>query len=148
MRRAAQIPAAVGRSGHVGEALHGLGEIGNGLVGVAVFDTVSDAVFDMAFQYDLAGFVQGRFGGVDLGKNVLAGDVFIDHTVYGLYLADDFFQASVQVFRIHALSHVVNLLVSKTIYPYGYSLVSIIMGCNRGIVKKERVFYNERECGC
>ena len=42
------------------------------------------------FQYDLAGFVQGRFGCIDLGQDVFTWDVFFHHTVDCLHLSNDF----------------------------------------------------------
>ena len=80
---------------HVCKSLDGLGEVGDGLVGVAVLDAVADTVVDVPFQNDLSDLVQGGLGGVDLGEDVLAGDVLIDHAVDGLHLSDNFFQAAV-----------------------------------------------------
>ena len=60
-------------SAHIREPFHGLGEVLNGLVGVAVLDAIPDTVLDVAFQHHLPALVQGRLGRVDLGKDVLAG---------------------------------------------------------------------------
>ena len=45
---------------HVGEALHRLGEAGDGLFRVAVLDAVPDAVLDMPLQHHLAAAGAGR----------------------------------------------------------------------------------------
>ena len=108
-------------SAHVGKPLHGLGEFLNGLVGVAVLDAVPHAVLDVTFQHDLPTLVQGGFGSVDLGENILAGDVLVHHAVNGLYLTDDLFQTAVQVVGIHALLH-------KNLHTDGcISIVSFIL---------------------
>ena len=73
---------------------------------------IPDAVLQMALQHHLPRPVQGRFGRVDLGKNVLAGYVFVHHAVDGLHLADDLFQAAVQIRRIHTLLHKIRALLS------------------------------------
>ena len=80
---------------HVCKPLDGLGEVGDGLLGVAVLDAVADTVVDVPFQNDLSDLVQGGLGSIDLGEDVLAGDVLIDHAVDGLHLSDNFFQAAV-----------------------------------------------------
>ena len=90
---------------HIREALDGFGEIFDRFIRVAVLDAVADAVLDVALEHDLAAAVQRRFGRVELRKNVLAGDVLVDHAVDGLHLTDDFFEPAVQIFRVHALSH-------------------------------------------
>ncbi len=90
---------------NVGKALDSLGEPGNSVFCIAMFDTVADAVADMAFQYDLANPVQGRLGSVNLGEDVLAGYILVNHAVYGLDLSYDFVETAVQVCLIHALLH-------------------------------------------
>ena len=90
---------------NVGKALDGLGEPGNSVLSIAMFDAVAHAVADMAFQNDLANPVQGRLGSVNLGKNVLAGNILVYHAVYGLDLSYDFVETAVQVCLIHALLH-------------------------------------------
>ena len=57
---------------------------------------------------DPSAAVKRRFCGVDLREDVLAWYVLIDHAVNSLYLPDYFFQAAVQVGRIHALFHIVS----------------------------------------
>ena len=83
---------------HIGEPLHCLGEALDSLIRISMLDAVPDAVLDVAFQNHLTGLVQGRLGGIDLGKDVFAGDIFVDHAVDGLNLADDLFQSAVQIF--------------------------------------------------
>ena len=56
-----------------------------------MFNAIADTMFDMAFQHYFSAAVKGRFCSIDLGKYILAGNVLINHTVYGLYLADYFF---------------------------------------------------------
>ena len=90
---------------NVGKAFDGLGEPGNSVLSIAMFDAVAHAVADMAFQNDLANPVQGRLGSVNLGKNVLAGNILVYHAVYGLDLSYDFVETAVQVCLIHALLH-------------------------------------------
>ena len=58
-----------------------------------------------ASDLDLSGLVKSRLGGVDLGEDVLAGHIFVDHAVDGLHLADDLFQTPVQIVCVHTLSH-------------------------------------------
>ena len=83
---------------HIREALDRLCEALNSLIRVPVLDAVPDAVLDVAFQNHLTGLVQGRLGGIDLGQDVFAGDILVDHAVDGLNLADDLFQSAVQIF--------------------------------------------------
>jgi hypothetical protein len=89
--------------------LDGFGKVGDGLVGVAVFDAFTDAVVQMPFQNDLPRLVQGLFYGVYLNKNVLAGDVLINHFVDCPYLPADSVQPFMQIIRIHTLAHYVVL---------------------------------------
>ena len=63
---------------------------------------------DQLEKIDLTGLVQGRLGGIDLGKDVFAGDILVDHAVNGLNLADNLFQSAVQILSIHALLHMQN----------------------------------------
>ena len=83
---------------HIGKAFHCFGELFNGLVRVAVFDAVPDAMLDMSLQHHFAAAVQGRTRSVDLRENVLARNILVDHPVNGLNLTDDLFQAAMQVF--------------------------------------------------
>ena len=83
---------------HIGKAFHCFGELFNGLVRVAVFDAVPDAMLDMSLQYHFAAAVQGRACSVDLRENVLARNILVDHPVNGLNLTDDLFQAGMKVF--------------------------------------------------
>ena len=92
-------------SAHVGEPLHRFGEIAHRLVQIAVLDAVPHTVADMPFQHHLPALVQGRFGRVQLGEDVLTGHILVDHPVNGLYLPRDLFQPPVQIFRIHTLPH-------------------------------------------
>ena len=68
-------------------------------------DAVFNAVAEMTFQNNLAAAVQRRLRGVDLGEDILAGDVLIDHAVDGLNLTDDFLESAVKVVGIHARTH-------------------------------------------
>ena len=72
---------------------------------LAVLDAIPDTVLDVAFQHHLPALVQGRLGRVDLGKDILAGNILVDHPVNGLHLPDDLFQPTVQIVGVHALSH-------------------------------------------
>jgi hypothetical protein len=74
---------------YAGEMLYGFGKAGYGLVGVAVFDAFPDAMVQMPLQNDLPHLMQGFFYGVYLDKNVLAGNVLVNHFVDGLYLPGD-----------------------------------------------------------
>ena len=67
------------------------------LVGIAVLDAIPDAVLDVAFQHHLPALVQGRFGRVDLGEDVLTGHILVDHPVNGLHLPNDLLQPTMQV---------------------------------------------------
>ena len=40
--------------GHIGEALHRLRKVGNGLIRVSMFDSIPDAVLDVPFQHHLS----------------------------------------------------------------------------------------------
>lgn len=75
---------------HICEPLHGFGKIRNGLIRVAMLDTVAHTMLDMSFQDHLSGLMQSRFGGIDLCKNIFAGNILIDHAVNRLYLTNDF----------------------------------------------------------
>lgn len=90
---------------HVGEALDRGGKAFKRLIHIAVGDAVADAVLDVSFEHDFAAAVECGFRRVDLGEDVLAGDVLVDHPVNGLYLPDDLFQSAVQIVRVHALPH-------------------------------------------
>ena len=83
---------------HIREPFHRLGEALDSLIRVPVLDAVPDAVLDVAFQNHLTGLVQGRLGGIDLGKDVFAGDILVDHAVDGLNLANNLFQSAMQIF--------------------------------------------------
>ena len=63
----------------IGRAFHCFGKFFNRCVCIPVFDAVTDTVFDMAFQYNLVGLIECRFCGIDLGQDVLAGNIFINH---------------------------------------------------------------------
>ena len=78
-------------SGHIGKTLNCFGKVLNGFFCVAVFNAVAHAVLNMPFQHNLPYAVQCRFGGVNLHKNVLAGHIFVNHSVNSLHLADNFF---------------------------------------------------------
>ena len=73
-----------------------------------MLNAIADTVFDVPLKHDLSAAVKCRFGGVDLGEDILARYVLVDHPVNGLYLTNDFFQTAVQVIRIHALFHIVS----------------------------------------
>ena len=92
---------------HIGKTLDGLCEIPDLLL-VALRDRVADAVVDVPFQNDLPDFVERRFDGIDLRKDILAGDVLVDHPVDRLDLSADFCEPPMEVFRVHALFHVLS----------------------------------------
>ena len=104
-------------SGFVAEVLKGFGEFGDGFIGIPVFDTVADAVFEVSFENDLSEFVKGAFGGVDLNQDLFAGDVSVDHFIDGIELSDNLVHSAVQIFRIHTLTHCFHL-VSFSEIPY------------------------------
>ena len=54
-------------------------------------------MLDVSLQDELPRFVQGGFRRVDLGKDVLAGHILVDHPVDGVDLTDDLLQPAVQV---------------------------------------------------
>ena len=64
--------------------------------------------------------MQRGFGRIDLRKNILTRHVLVYHPVDCLNLPDNFFQAAMQVFRIHTLFHKRILLYRK-----GYMLIII-----------------------
>lgn len=76
---------------HVGETFDGFCKAGNRRIRIAMLDSFADAMPDVPFEYDLSAGMQRGFCGVDLGENVLAGLVFVDHAVNRLNLAQDFF---------------------------------------------------------
>ena len=73
-------------SAHIGEAFHSFCEVFDGFICVSMFDTVTDAMLDMPFQDYLSAAMKCRFCGVQLGKNILTRDIFIDHSGNGLRL--------------------------------------------------------------
>ena len=91
---------------HIGKPFDRLGETLDRFVGIAVFNTVSHAMFDMALENNLAALVQGGFCSINLREHVFARDVFVDHAVNRLHLTDDLLKPAMQVIGIHALSHV------------------------------------------
>ena len=56
-----------------------------------MFNAIADAVLDMSFQNHLAAAMQRRFRCVQLGKNILTGNILINHFIDGPHLADDLF---------------------------------------------------------
>lgn len=122
---------------HVGETFDCLGEALDGLLRVPMRDSVAYTMSNMSFQDDLADPMERGFSGVDLGKNVLTGDIFFDHSVNGLDLPDDFAQAAVQVFYIHALSHFLPP-IPIGVYAYYRGKQSLCQG-GREKVKKEMI---------
>jgi hypothetical protein len=88
-----------------GKMLYGFGKVGYGLVGIAMFDAFPDAVVQVPLQNDLPRLVQGFFYGIYLNKNILAGDVLINHFVDCPYLPADSVQPFMQIIRIHTLAH-------------------------------------------
>ncbi len=105
-------------SPHVGKPLYGFGKTLDGFVRISMFKTIPDTVLDVTLQHYLSTAVKGGFCGVDLSQNILAGDILVHHPVNSLNLPDNFFQAAVQVFGIHTLSHINHLHTVKGIYFY------------------------------
>jgi hypothetical protein len=103
-------------SPHVGKPLYGFGKTLDGFVRISMFKTIPDTVLDVTLQHYLSTAVKGGFCGVDLSQNILAGDILVHHPVNSLNLPDNFFQAAVQVFGIHTLSHINHLHTVKGIY--------------------------------
>ena len=83
--------ADICKSGHIRETFYCFCEIFNGLVRIAMLNAITDTVFDMSLQNHLAAAMQRRLRGIDLGQDILAGNILIDHAVNGLHLTDDFF---------------------------------------------------------
>ena len=76
---------------HIGKTFYCFRKALDGLICITMFNAIADTMFDMAFQHYFSAAVEGRFGSVDLGEHILAGNVLVNHTVNGLYLADYFF---------------------------------------------------------
>ena len=55
-----------------------------------MLQSVPDTVLNMTFQNYFSTSVKGRFCGIDLGKNVLTGNILVDHAINGLNLADNY----------------------------------------------------------
>ena len=94
-------------SPHVGKPLYGFGKTLDGVVRISMFKTIPDTVLDVTLQHYLSTAVKGGFCGVDLCQNIFAGHILIDHSVNGLYLADNFLESPVKILRVHALSHMI-----------------------------------------
>ena len=103
-----------GGSGHVRKAFHGFGKVFDCLLSVAVFKAVADAVLDMPFQNDLSAFMQGGFGGVDLRKDIFAGDMATLDRVKNMEIAAD-----LSVWQDYALHQEIHPAVRTylTVYP-------------------------------
>ena len=86
---------------HIGKPLDGFGEVLQGFL-VPLPDGIQDAVPDVSLQHHLAHFVQGAFGGVELGEDILAGNLLVDHPVDSLDLTQDLGQPAVEIIRVHA----------------------------------------------
>ena len=84
-------------SAHAGKMLDGFGKFRDSFIRVAVLDAIAHTVVQMALQHNLADLMQGAFGGVDLHKDVLTGDILIHHFIDSVHLSDDFFQSAVKV---------------------------------------------------
>ena len=93
-----------------------LGEFGYGLICVAVFDAVADAVVQMTFEDDLPDLVERLYRGVYLDQNILAGDILIHHFIDRVYLTDYFTEPPVQIIGVHTLFHILTFFSNKIIY--------------------------------
>ena len=88
-------------SDHVCKTFNSFCKFCNRFISVSVFDSVAYTVLNMALQNDLTRFVEGGFSSIDLRENVFARNVFINHPVDGLDLADDFPETAVEILRIN-----------------------------------------------
>ena len=74
-----------------------------------------DAMLDVPLQNHLSHFVERRFRRIDLGQDILAGNVLLHHAVDSLDLADNLLQSAMQIVRVHALPHSSHLHTSRGI---------------------------------
>jgi hypothetical protein len=65
------------------------GKVRNRLIRVAVLNPLADTVVQVAFQDDLPDLMQCALCGIDLDKDILAGDIFVHHFINSLDLAYD-----------------------------------------------------------
>ena len=91
--------------GLVAEVLKGFCEFGDGFLGVAVLDSVTDTVFEVTFENDFPEFVKGPLCGIDLNEDLFTWDIPVDHFIDRIELSDHFVHSAVQIFRIPALTH-------------------------------------------
>jgi hypothetical protein len=82
---------------HAGKMLYRFSKAGYGLVGVAVYNALFNAMIQMPFKYNLPCLVYSFFNGVYLNKDVFAGNILINHLVYCLYLPQNSIQPFVQI---------------------------------------------------
>src|SRR5699024_4778505 len=71
-----------------------------------MFNAVPDTMSDMSLQHNLTCLIERGFRSIYLRKDILAGDIFIDHPVDGLDLSYDLCKPAVQVRGIHTLFHI------------------------------------------
>ena len=90
---------------HIGEPLNCHCKISDGFIRIAMLNSIADTVLDMPFQNHLPRLMEGGFGCIDLRQNILSVYFFIVHAIDSLHVADDFFQAAVEVLGIHTLFH-------------------------------------------
>ena len=67
------------------------------ITNIPMLNAVFYTMVYMTFQNNLAHFVKSGLCRVDLGEDILTGDIFVDHPVDRLNLSDDFFQTAVKV---------------------------------------------------
>lgn len=87
------------------EPIDGFCKIPDGSFDITVLDAFAHTMIQMSLKDDLADFVQGAFGRIDLNKDVLARYILVDHLVDGIALTDDLFETTMEIVGIHALAH-------------------------------------------
>ena len=90
---------------HIREPLHSLRKAFDRLVHVTVLKAVLHAMADVPLKDHLSCLVQCRLCRADLAKDILTGNVLIDHSVNRLYLSDNSAESAVQICRVHTLLH-------------------------------------------
>lgn len=85
--------------------LDGFREIGDGLIGVSVFNAFPDAVLEVPFKNDLSRLMHGLFHRVYLDKNILARNILVNHLVDSFNLPRYPVQSFMQILRVHTLPH-------------------------------------------
>ena len=93
----------------LGVLLEDLCELGQGLLGIAVLDTVLDAMVDVPHKYDLTDLVYRTLDRINLNEYLLAGYILVYEPLEARYLPGNPLQAPVKIVGIHALLHVAKI---------------------------------------